>query len=376
MANEIAQQQTGHSLAETENLLRSAVGSGASDLHLQPELDCYRMLLRRDGELQPWDEMTRERATRTLAQLKILSRLPVYRRDIPQEGRLSLNSDDGKRVLARVAFLPTIHGEKAVVRFFSHANPEMLNLESLGLPPEAVEHLFQWITKKQGLILLTGPSGSGKTTTIYSLLHEIYNLNAGKINLTTLEEPVECDLGFASQTQVNPDQDLTFATGLRTLLRQDPDVIALGEIRDRETAEIAIRAALTGHLVISTLHTAHTIEVPIRLLQMGIEPYLVASTLLGAVSLRLFRSTCSDCEGKGCELCDGRGWSGRRALGECLVPDSAFYDLLLRHPPVHQLREEAHAHLKITLEQDGERRIANGQASREEITRVLGRLSS
>ncbi len=355
-----------------ETLLRLARAERASDLHWQPRADGYRLLLRRDGEIAEHSRVSHAEAARMLAQLKILARLPVYRRDVPQEGRIALPDTGHGRLLARATFLPTIHGEKAVVRLFIAADPALSELEHLGLPDEVVAALLQWIEKKQGMILLTGPSGSGKTTTIYALLQRLHRLHAHNLNLTTLEDPVECDLGFATQTQIEPDQGLGFAEGLRTLLRQDPDVIAVGEIRDRETAEIAVRAALTGHLVVSTLHAGSTVEVPIRLLEMGVEPFLIASTLLGVVSQRLFRVACGECRGAGCPACDGRGWSGRRALGECLVPDRAFTDLLLSHPHTEQLREAAAGQLRITLAADARRRLAAGEISPAEIARVLG----
>jgi len=279
-----------------EALLREAQAAGASDVHLRPTGSGYLVLLRRHGELVERECLSETDGARLLARLKILAGLPVYRKDVPLEGRIALSGTE-PRLLARTTFLPTIHGEKAAVRLFS-SDPELLRLDGLGLPDEVVREMESWCKRRQGLVLLTGPAGSGKTTTIYAFLRRLNEIHGG-LSIATLEDPVECDLGFAAQTQVEPEGEITFARGLRTLLRQDPDALAVGEIRDRDTAEIAVRAALSGHLVVSTLHAARTVEVPVRLLEMGVEPFLVASTLLGVVAQRLFRVPCPACEGAG-----------------------------------------------------------------------------
>ena len=353
-----------------ETLLRDAQAAGASDLHIRPTASGYSVLVRKHGELFERERLPESDGARLLARLKILARLPVYRKDVPLEGRIALAGPDGERLLARTTFLPTIHGEKAAVRLFS-ADPKLLRLEGLGLPEEVVSEMEGWCTRRQGLVLLTGPAGSGKTTTIYAFLRRLHEVHGG-LAIATLEDPVECDLGFASQTQVDPEGEITFTRGLRTLLRQDPDILAVGEIRDRDTAEIAVRAALSGHLVISTLHAAHTVEAPVRLLEMGVEPFLVASTLLGVVTQRLFRVRCAACGGEGCPRCEGRGAVGRRPLGECLVPDRGLRDLFVEHPHVERLREAAGRCLRITLAEDGRRRCERGEAAPAEIARILG----
>ncbi|HNT35424.1 MAG TPA: GspE/PulE family protein [bacterium] len=324
-------------------LFQKAVQQRASDVHVQPHADGTRVLYRIDGVLR---EATRFESTnheRVISRLKVLACLPVYQHELPQEGRIEQTPG---LCPARLAVFPTIHGEKAVVRLFHRLGERPLQLDELGFIPQIVKGLRQMTEGKSGCILLTGASGSGKTTTIYSLLRDIYCRRGDSVNVVTLEDPVEMNLEFAVQSEIKPAVGYTFATGLRSILRQDPEVLMLGEIRDRETAQMVVEAGLTGHLVISTIHSGNCVEVFTRLLEMGIEPYLVASSILGVLSQRLVRRKCPACLGKAvspdglpCEECQSTGFRGRTAVGEMLVVSDPFRKAVLRRLPTSELTE-------------------------------------
>lgn len=320
----------------TDSILREATAMQASDIHIEPFADFVRVRFRVDGALYTNSKLPVESYPAVLARIKIMAELDISERRIPQDGKISLEID-GKKYDYRVSTLPTIYGEKIVIRIFDTSDDHS-NIEQLGLNPEQEKKVKRMISYPHGILLLTGPTGSGKTTTLYSFLK---HLNNDEVNITTIEDPVENNLDGVNQIQVNPKVNLTFAASLRSILRQDPNVIMIGEIRDEETAEIAVKAAITGHLVLSTLHTNNAHGTISRLIDMGIPRYLVADALIGAISQRLVRKLCPYCKkehittesemadlgltkpGKiyepcGCQRCNGTGYHGRTAVFEIL----------------------------------------------------------
>ena len=266
----------------------------------------------------------------------------------------------------RVSTVPSAHGERAVLRLLDKGQDKR-TLESVGMPPAMLRQMLQLIDKPHGILLVTGPTGSGKTTTLYAALQ---HLDAGRSNIMTVEDPIEYELAGVGQTQVNPRIDLTFAKALRAILRQDPDVIMIGEIRDHETAQIAIQASLTGHLVLATLHTNDAASAVTRLTDMGIEPFLLSSGLLGVLAQRLVRKLCTHCGGAGCEHCEHTGVSGRTGIFELLVVDDAIRALVHEKASEAAVRQAAMAGGMTLMKQDGERLVRDGVISREELVRV------
>lgn len=320
----------------TDSILREATAMQASDIHIEPFADFVRVRFRVDGALYTNSKLPVESYPAVLARIKIMAELDISERRIPQDGKISLEID-GKKYDYRVSTLPTIYGEKIVIRIFDTSDDHS-NIEQLGLNPEQEKKVKRMISYPHGILLLTGPTGSGKTTTLYSFLK---HLNNDEVNITTIEDPVENNLDGVNQIQVNPKVNLTFAASLRSILRQDPNVIMIGEIRDEETAEIAVKAAITGHLVLSTLHTNNAHGTISRLIDMGIPRYLVADALIGAISQRLVRKLCPYCKKEhittesemadlgltkpekiyepcGCQRCNGTGYHGRTAVFEIL----------------------------------------------------------
>lgn len=320
----------------TDSILREATAMQASDIHIEPFADFVRVRFRVDGALYTNSKLPVESYPDVLARIKIMAELDISERRIPQDGKISLEID-GKKYDYRVSTLPTIYGEKIVIRIFDTSDDHS-NIEQLGLNPEQEKKVKRMISYPHGILLLTGPTGSGKTTTLYSFLK---HLNNDEVNITTIEDPVENNLDGVNQIQVNPKVNLTFAASLRSILRQDPNVIMIGEIRDEETAEIAVKAAITGHLVLSTLHTNNAHGTISRLIDMGIPRYLVADALIGAISQRLVRKLCPYCKKEhittesemadlgltkpekiyepcGCQRCNGTGYHGRTAVFEIL----------------------------------------------------------
>jgi type IV pilus assembly protein PilB len=324
-----------------DELLKKAVNEGASDIHIEPTETSIVTRFRYDGMLRQGPTLPRALSSAVLTRIKILSELNIAENRLPQDGRMMHEIGDRKLDL-RVSVFPTIHGEKVAIRVLDKTRT--FGLETLGLTPQEMATFKRCITKPHGLFLVTGPTGSGKTTTLYSALKEI---NTVEKNICTLEDPVEYELEGIRQTQVNPRAGLTFAVGLRALLRQDPDVILVGEMRDLETVEIAIRAAMTGHLVFSTLHTNDALGAMPRLMDMGVPPYLISSSLVGVLAQRLVRLICPICKtkitpqeaevqrlgdlaakitaphkGRGCPNCNGTGYKGRQGVFEMLVPET------------------------------------------------------
>ncbi|HEV3163892.1 MAG TPA: GspE/PulE family protein [Isosphaeraceae bacterium] len=368
--------------------LASARSTGSSDVHWQPTADGLEVRWRVDGVLQAAAMLPAAIAPNVVARLKVLADLLTYRTDVPQEGRIRGAPGD---VEMRVSTFPTLYGEKAVVRLFAESG-RFLRLDDLGLPAEVRETLDRLLGETSGAILLAGPAGSGKTTTIYACLRELVEHSGGTRSLVTLEDPIEVAVPGVAQSQVNPTAGFTLATGLRSLMRQDPEVIAVGEIRDRETAEVAFQASLTGHLVLSTFHAGSAVGVIGRLSDMGIEPYLLRSGVLAIVCQRLVRKLCDQCARDehdpkarlalpvrrvrmpvGCEHCGATGYRGRMVLAEVLVPDQGELGrAILSRTDVPQLESLAVETGMITRWQRACRAIEAGLTSPAEVRRVLG----
>jgi len=373
-------------------LIAKAVESRASDIHIEPFERTLRVRYRTDGVLVDAESPPKRLQAAVVSRVKLMARMNIAERRLPQDGRIRIESG-GKDVDIRVSTIPTIYGESVVMRLLDRASA-LPGLSELGFPSEPLRRFEALITKPHGIILVTGPTGSGKTTTLYAALRKISTVEKKVI---TIEDPVEYQLEGVNQIQVKPKIGLTFASGLRHIVRQDPDVILVGEIRDRETAEIAIHAALTGHLVLSTLHTNDAAGGLTRLLDMGIEDYLVTSTLLAVLAQRLVRQVCVDCRtpytaagdvarelqvpgagtdglrlfrGEGCPNCNGTGYFGRIGIFELLVMDDALQRLVLSRSDANAIRAEAMRLGMKTLWQDGCAKVAAGITTPEEVLRV------
>jgi len=368
-------------------ILAQARVLGASDAHLQPTADGLEIRWRLDGVLQPGGMLPLASAGNVIARLKVLADLLTYRTDVPQEGRIRSAPGD---VEMRLSLFPTLYGEKAVIRLFA-AFGGHLRLADLGLPDEILGTLSRLLEATSGAILLSGPAGSGKTTTIYACLRELVATTTGKRSLATLEDPIEVPVSGVAQSQVNPAAGFTLETGLRSLLRQDPEVIAVGEIRDPATAEIAFQASLTGHLVLTTFHAGSAAGVLGRLADMGIEPYLLRSGTRAIVSQRLVRRLCSCATEsadpaerlglavqrvrvpRGCESCGGTGYRGRLLLAEMLIPEAhELGDAILARADVNRLGRLAVERGMVSLWNRGCTAVEEGLTSPAEIRRVLG----
>jgi general secretion pathway protein E len=291
--------------------------------------------------------------------------LDIAEKRLPQDGRIMLRLG-GRPIDVRVSTLPTGHGERVVLRLLDKERGR-LEPERLGMSAEVLAVFDRLVKQPHGIVLVTGPTGSGKTTTLYAMLSR---LDAGSTNIMTVEDPIEYDLAGIGQTQVNPRIDMTFARALRAILRQDPDVIMIGEIRDQETAQIAVQASLTGHLVLATLHTNDSLSAVTRLLDMGIEPFLLSSSLLGILAQRLVRKLCPDCRGSGCPKCLQTGYLGRTGIYELVELDETLRAAIHARESERQLAELARARGFRSLAEDGQRWVAAGVTSEEELLRV------
>lgn len=373
-----------------ENLLHLALAQGASDMHIEPDGQGVRVRIRVDGLLQQLCVLPRTQQSTLLTQLKVLSGMDIAEKRVPQDGRLLLEHE-GCEVDLRLSSLPTVNGEKLAIRFLQRQD-NLLQLEQLQFSESNLQRYRQLFHQPNGLVLLTGPTGSGKTTTLYATLQE---LDAAAGNIITLEDPVEYKLAGINQVAVNRRSGLTFAAGLRSVVRQDPDVIMLGEIRDEETAAMAVHAALTGHLVLSTLHTNDAIGAVYRLLDMGIADYLLAAGLRGVLAQRLLRRPCRCCgerrlataaelqylgrraderlqvvQAHGCEHCHGTGYRGRLALHELIVFDKRMQQLLVNGADEAELLREARKHGWCSLYADAVDKVLQGATTVEELWRV------
>jgi type IV pilus assembly protein PilB len=373
-------------------IVAQAVEQGASDIHLAPDGKETRVRFRVDGVLQDITTVPRKMGPGVVSRVKIMAELDISERRLPQDGRVGL-AVDGRHVDLRVVTLPSVHGESIVMRILDK-DSVVMKLEKLGMarePRERFEHAYH---QTHGAVLVTGPTGSGKSTTLYAALQE---LNTPEKNIITVEDPVEYQLEGITQVQVSPKAGLTFATGLRAMVRADPDVIMVGEIRDRETAQIAIESALTGHLVLSTLHTNDAPSAITRLIEMGIEPFLVASALDCVLAQRLVRTLCSHCKQRtiisaevlrnngykalvdleayepvGCRRCGGSGYKGRAGIYEVMSVTSEVRALALERRSAEQLGEVAVRGGMRRLREDGLEKVRQGRTSIAELARVLG----
>ncbi|MFH0876724.1 MAG: ATPase, T2SS/T4P/T4SS family [Candidatus Omnitrophota bacterium] len=372
-------------------IVTKAVNEQASDIHIEPRADNLRIRLRIDGILHAIPSPPKRLHSAIASRIKILSGMDIAERRIPQDGRYGVRIK-GRDIDLRVSSIPSIYGEKIVMRLLD-TGTVLPGLSQLGFYSEELKKFDDLIRKPWGIILVTGPTGSGKTTTLYSALNVIKSVEK---NIISVEDPVEYRLDEINQIQVNVKAGLTFASGLRSILRQDPDIIMVGEIRDKETAEIAIQAALTGHLVFSTIHTNDASSTFTRLVDMGIEPFLITSTILGLVAQRLVRRVCSHCKteidapaeifaglgitelvkdkkifkGRGCDNCHRTGFKGRMALFEILVPNAEIKELVLHKSSADEIRQAARSNGMVTLFEDGVRKVIDGHTTLEEVMRV------
>ena len=346
-------------------LLTQAARDGASDIHIEPFERHSAVRFRIDGGLREVVQPNRALHAALISRLKIMADLDIAEKRLPQDGRISLRL--GTRAIdVRVSTLPSAFGERAVLRLLDKSGNK-ITLESVGMQGEMLRTFEKLIAQPHGIILVTGPTGSGKTTTLYSALAR---MDAHGGNIMTVEDPIEYELPGIGQTQVNAKIDLTFAKALRAILRQDPDVIMIGEIRDFETAQIAIQASLTGHLVLATLHTNDASSAVTRLTDMGVEPFLLASSLLGVLAQRLVRKVCPACRGAGCEACGQSGYAGRTGIFELLVVNDAIRAHIHHRAPEADVRAAAIANGMVLMREDGQRLVDAGITSAEELLRV------
>jgi general secretion pathway protein E len=346
-------------------LLTQAARDGASDIHIEPYERHSSVRFRVDGTLREVVQPNRALHAALISRLKIMAELDISEKRLPQDGRISLRIGT-RAVDVRVSTLPSAHGERAVLRLLDKSESK-LNLEAVGMQGVVLQQIEKLIAQPHGIILVTGPTGSGKTTTLYAALSR---LDAGSANIMTVEDPIEYELPGIGQTQVNAKIDLTFAKALRAILRQDPDVIMIGEIRDFETAQIAIQASLTGHLVLATLHTNDAASAVTRLTDMGVEPFLLSSSLLGVLAQRLVRKLCVHCHGKGCSECGHTGYQGRTGVFELLITDESIRSQIHNKASEADIRNAALKTGMALMRDDGERLVREGITSREELVRV------
>ena len=378
-------------------LVAGAIKDRASDIHVEPYSGNLKIRYRIDGILYDILSLPRRIQSPLISRIKIMAKLNIAEKRLPQDGRIEIKIAD-RLVDIRVSVIPTAFGERVVLRLLDKS-ANILMLSDLGMHDERIKLLNRLIKSPYGIILVTGPTGSGKTTTLYAALSTI---NLPEINIITIEDPIEYQMDGVGQIQVNPKIDLTFAAGLRSIVRQDPDVILIGEIRDRETAEIAIQSSLTGHLVFSTLHTNDAASAVTRLIDMGIEPFLVTSSVIAIIAQRLVRILCPHCKEiykpdketianlglnlsvlkkksfyrkKGCNLCMHTGYRGRTAIFEIMIVDDAIKRLVLKTSDANQINELALKQGMITLQKDGIDKVLNGITTTEEVLRVTRSLN-
>ncbi|GAM12070.1 GspE/PulE family protein [Mesobacillus selenatarsenatis] len=371
-------------------LLSNASANKASDIHIDPQERKVVIRYRIDGILRVERVLPKHMQNVLIARIKIMANLDITENRTPQDGRIKANLDFHPIDL-RVSTLPTVFGEKVVMRILDMGST-LNDIEKLGFNKHNLNRFTNMISKPNGIVLITGPTGSGKSSTLYAALNK---LNSEEVNIITIEDPVEYQIEGINQIQVNPNVGMTFAAGLRSILRQDPNIIMVGEIRDKETVEVAVRASLTGHLVLSTMHTNDALSSVTRMLDMGVEPFLVASSLSGVVAQRLVRRVCRDCaeaheptkreidifskrgisietvwKGRGCSSCNMTGYRGRLAIHEVLAVDNELRRAIMNEEPVTVLREFAVRNKTIFLIDDGLLKIKQGLTTTEEVLRV------
>ncbi len=376
-------------------LLFQALKLRASDIHLQPYGDRLQVRMRIDGVLYDMESIPRRAQEAIVSRVKVMGKMDIAERRLPQDGRASIRIGDGD-VDVRISTVPVAGGERIVFRILDKTT-KVYSLDDIGLEDEAERTIRRYINYSHGVIFVTGPTGSGKTTTLYACLDAI---NAPELNILTIEDPVEYNLDGISQVQVNTKKGLTFASGLRSFLRQDPDVMMVGEVRDNETADIAIRAALTGHLVFSTVHTNDSASTVTRLIDIGVEPYLVSSSLLCVIAQRLLRTICPNCRepmtpneqqrfyledlqltpdqlpdgklwvGKGCDECFRSGFAGRTAIYEVMPIDTTVQEQIIHKATASEIKRSALERGLRTLRMDGINKLLSGMTTPEEVLRV------
>lgn len=371
-------------------LITEAIKAGASDIHIEPDELFLGTRYRVDGVLHEVASPPKDLQSAIVSRIKILSGMDIAERRVPQDGRFQLKIED-RQIDCRVSTIPTVYGENVVIRLLD-LNSVLLGLSELGFSPEMLKTHEKLIHRPYGIILVTGPTGSGKTTTLYSSLSAI---NSPEKNIVTIEDPIEYRLKLVRQMQINQKAGLTFANGLRSILRQDPDVIMVGEIRDLDTAEVAIQAALTGHLVFSTLHTNDAPGAITRLVDMGVEPFLISSSISAVAAQRLVRLICKDCKenyapsaklleevglaaskdikfyrGRGCDKCLNTGYKGRIGIFELMVPDDEIRGLTVAKASSTEMRKAAVKGGMKTMQQDGLAKVRAGLTTVEEVLRV------
>ncbi len=375
-------------------IMERALEYGASDIHIEPDEKLVRTRFRIDGMLQEVMSLPKKMEAPVVSRIKVMSNLDIAEKRVPQDGRVKLKTAN-KELDVRVSTFPTVHGEKVVLRILDKQSV-LFSLTDLGFSDDVLNKFSTIISKPNGIILVTGPTGSGKSTTLYAALDQINSIDK---NIVTIEDPVEYQLPMINQSQVNPKAGFDFAGGLRSILRQDPDVVMVGEIRDYETAEVAIRAALTGHLVFSTVHTNDAAGAVTRLIDMGVEPFLVASSVICMMAQRLVRKICPHCRqavnikkevlekifslakvepeenqkiyvGRGCEKCKFTGYKGRIAINELLMPNEEIRDYVVAKKPTSVIKNTARKAGMFTLREDGLRKVLQGTTTVEEVVRV------
>ncbi|MEW8969088.1 MAG: ATPase, T2SS/T4P/T4SS family [Mesobacillus sp.] len=371
-------------------LLSNATTSKASDIHIDPQETKVVIRYRIDGILRTERVLPKHMQNVLIARVKIMANLDITENRVPQDGRIKVNIDFHP-VDLRVSTLPTVYGEKVVMRILDMGST-LNDIEKLGFNKHNLSRFMNMISKPNGIVLITGPTGSGKSSTLYAALNK---LNSEEVNIITIEDPVEYQLEGINQIQVNQNVGMTFAAGLRSILRQDPDIIMVGEIRDKETVEVSVRASLTGHLVLSTIHTNDALSSVTRMIDIGVEPFLVASSLSGVVAQRLIRKVCRDCaeaqtptkrevdifskrgiqvetvwKGRGCSSCNMTGYRGRIAIHEVLTIDEDLRKAIMNEEPVSVLKDIAIKNKTIFLIDDGLLKVKQGLTSTEEVLRV------
>jgi len=374
------------------HIISQSIKARSSDIHIEPYADSFKVRYRVDGILYDLLSPPKWIQPSLISRIKVMAKLNIAEKRLPQDGRFDVRVGD-QAIDVRVSTIPTSFGERVVMRLLNKSS-SLLRMSDLGLIPNRLKLLQELVTNPNGIILVTGPTGSGKTTTLYAILSSI---NKPDINIITVEDPIEYQIDGISQIQVNPKIDLTFARGLRSIVRQDPDVILIGEIRDKETAEIAVQSALTGHLVFSTLHTNDSASAITRLVDMGVEPFLISSSVNAVIAQRLIRTLCSECKQayepdaaalqslnilpehlhgrtlyrtRGCSNCFQTGYKGRQGIFEVMVLKSRLKSLILKTFDSNLIKREARKHGMVSLRLDGVQKVLNGVTTIEEILRV------
>ncbi|MDZ7830570.1 MAG: type II secretion system ATPase GspE [Desulfobacterales bacterium] len=374
------------------HIISQSVKMGASDIHIEPYQNTFKVRYRVDGVLYDFLSPPKWMQSALLSRIKVMSKMNIAEKRLPQDGRFEVKIGD-QDIDIRVSSIPITHGERIVLRLLNKSSA-LLKLPELGLDQEKLDQVKRMLRYSHGIILVTGPTGSGKTTTLYAVLSRI---NSPDINIITIEDPVEYQLKGVGQIQVNPKIDLTFARGLRSIVRQDPDVILIGEMRDLETAEIGVQSALTGHLVFSTLHTNDSASAITRLVDLGVEPFLISSSVIAVIAQRLVRVLCNECKeaytadeatikemglnpdqpedlvlyrASACSKCFHSGYKGRVGIYEIMELKSSLQNLILKNYDSHQIKREAVNQGMTTLFQDGIRKVLSGVTTIEEVLRV------